>query len=341
MAWWTTVLDWLFSPDDDDRKPVVSSDAALAVLDEEPPASGDLWWQPAEPTVTQPQRLEAPPQSESDAGVVEAVQKLLHCPETELPHLPHVPQKVLILLRQEQVQYKDVADALSQDQVLSATVLRRANAAALGARVKVSALTDAVTRLGLRGLRSLMITQSLRHLTLAVGTGQSRGDRLWRQSLASGVIAAAYDSCFSVCQEDAFLIGLLHDIGKVAILRACHDAGTAAGAPVSDALFDYLCQEYHEPVGEALARHWELPDELAQMAGSHHRSLSGTDHLENLRALLQLTDASVSLLGYAHQEPYDLLAMPAARYLGAADNAAFLAALPTIPTSVERALNAF
>jgi putative nucleotidyltransferase with HDIG domain len=243
----------------------------------------------------------------------------------------------LLLTRDQRSSMPDIARLVSQDQVLSADLLRRANSAAYGGSSKVTALNAALARLGMRGIRSFMISQSVKQITLSIGgnKGKSRGESLWHQSLASAYIMAGLADYFKINNEDAFLVGLLHDIGKVVVLRCCHDAEQAVGRPVSDRLFAYICQEYHELMGEMIADRWQLPPEVGQVLARHHGPLDNDDPQAVLKGMVQMTDAILCLLDYAPAVNYDLLQMPAAQFLQVEDRDDFLETLALLPEMVE------
>jgi HD-like signal output (HDOD) protein len=139
-------------------------------------------------------------------------------------------------------------------------------------------------------------------------------------------------------KEDAFLVGLLHDIGKVVVLRCCGEVYQKTNHHISDELFEYLCQEYHELMGEMIAGQWQLPAHVASAIARHHSTESFDDADGRQRALVQITDATLSLLGHTTKYPYDLLSIPAARYLKVGENARFLETLPLIPDVIELSL---
>ncbi len=303
------------------------------------------WWQPAGPCVTAPPRLERPISDARAAAHEQAILKSLEAtlrdPNIELPRLPHIPEKVLNMLRSNSVSMTDIAAIVSQDQVLSADLLRRANSSAYGGSQKVTALNAALARLGVRGIRSFMIGHSVRHLTLAVGGKKSMGENLWRESLASAFVAGIYADCFNVDTDEAFLLGLLHDIGKVVVLRACAEAERIYSTTVPEQTFAFLCQEYHEMMGEMLSQRWGLPGRIGAVMAKHHGPLDEQDPHASARALIQLTDATISLLGHSAFVPYDLRNLPAVIFLRAAHNAAFHHTLDGLPEAIELAMSDF
>jgi|GEM_PF-2387287 len=327
----------------------VSGSATVAVAESDAPSDDVMaerpWWRPEGALVLQAPKLAKPSEDATgdanEAAILSALESTLNDTNLELPHLPHVPHQVLLLTRRSNVGMREIAGLVSQDQVLSATLLRRANSAAYGGATKVTVLDAACVRLGLRGIRSFMISQSVKNVTLTVGSGRSksRGESLWRQSLASAYIMASYADCFKINTDEPFLIGLLHDIGKVVVLRACYDAERASGTPVSDRLFDYVCQEYHELMGEMIADHWQLPERVGAIVRNHHGEMNSDEERATDYALIQLTDATVSLLGYAPFVPYDLLGLAGADYLQATDNPAFRETLELLPEVIDLAMH--
>lgn len=354
MGLWSQVMRWLGS---EEPAGVSTSECApgggVAVL-EPPPAGGASgveqepgepelpWWQPqgarvaTAPVATKPERIDQPGTVEHE--VMRRLEVALSDPELELPHLPHIPQQVLALLRQDKAGMGEIAELISQDQVLAAALLRRANSVACRGTEKVLTLQAAVTRLGMRGIRSMVVSESLKHLTVSLSGGRTRGALLWRESLASGHVMAAFAECFQLLLHEPFLVGLLHDIGKVVVLRACSDAERATGQGVSSDAFEYLCQEYHEMMGEMLAEYWQLPEEISRVIRSHHAPLEGRGEQLEIRAAIQLTDATVALLGYGPSIPYDLLSTPAALRLGAAQNEAIMDVLDGLPETIHSAM---
>lgn len=358
MGLWATVMDWLMAPAEDplSSRPVgaggSSRHASATALAEPSDAAVSSatemvapWWEPTGERLVTPAPLvldEADPiRAQREQAVLAAVDKILNDRNLELPHLPWVPQQVIMLTRNPDTNMREIASLVAQDQVLSAEVLRRANSAAMGGVNKIANLDTALVRLGMRGIRSFMISRSVKHVTLVVGgkQGKSRGEALWRESLASAYVMSVFADCFGMDSHEAFLAGLLHDIGKIVVLKVCHDAQQVSGLIISDELYAYTCRENHEAMGGMIAKQWELPENVVAIASRHHACDLADDEHDRERALIQLTDATVSLLGYTPYEPFDLLALPAAMYLDAADNAKLLEALPLLPEVVKLGLN--
>ena len=142
-------------------------------------------------------------------------------------------------------------------------------------------------------------------------------------------------------QEDAFLIGLLHDIGSVIVLRIAQAQKRYSGYEVDVDSFDYLCYECHQEFGELVAEQWHLPEALKALIADHHTYPSSDDPLRVERLQLQVADMINSLLGYARPASYHLLEARAVQELGLAERGDFAAFLNELPDTVEEALDIF
>ncbi len=139
----------------------------------------------------------------------------------------------------------------------------------------------------------------------------------------------------TVDRENAFLMGLLHDIGDVVVLRIVHGEHVHNRYEIDTDTFEYLCYECHQEFGELIADAWGLPSDLKTIITDHH-TLSEPDHpLRTERLQIQLTDMINSLLGYAPFVCYDLLGSKVVSELGLAGRADFVAFLEGLPDRIE------
>ena len=108
--------------------------------------------------------------------------------------------------------------------------------------------------------------------------------RCWRHSLATAVLAEELARVASLRPDQAYTAGLLHDLGRLALLAACPGRYTnllrwmETDGPKDDSsyLLEYERQHFeidHCEAGLALGRRWGLPDELCMIAGHHHEAV--------------------------------------------------------------------
>jgi HD-like signal output (HDOD) protein len=214
----------------------------------------------------------------SDYMDPELERRILACPT--LPSLPAVALELLRLCRDDEIDLRRVAEALSRDPALAARVLRAANSASLAARGKVSTLTRAVPLLGTNATLTLALSFSLVR-------GRRRDDRagfdhraFWRRSVFSALAGRvlAESGIRSADPEEAFLAALLQDLGMLALAEVfpreygilCASAGSDHAALAAGERREWGCD--HAAVGGLLARTWSLPACFGDaMAASHER----------------------------------------------------------------------
>ena len=209
--------------------------------------------------------------------------------------LPSMPTTVLALgkaVADERCTVDRVMAVLAQDPGLSATLLRLANSAMHVRDGRVTDLRSAVLRLGFDVVfqlgQSAAIIRSIR------GGGHLDPLRLWQHSVAVGLVAKGICGLVgrSGDQETAYLAGLLHDIGKIALDQCFAPEygpvvaaveGGAAGLDAERGLLGIT----HAEVGAMVAIQWNFPEPLVQAIRGHHEPppggfLAGLIHLCDL-----------------------------------------------------------
>jgi HD-like signal output (HDOD) protein len=137
------------------------------------------------------------------------------------PSLPKVHQQIMQELQSSNPSINSVADLISQDLGLSASVMKMVNSAFFGLRTKVSSPLHAVNLLGLDIISALALSA---HLFTSFDMTQFPGfdlDRLWQHCLATGMFSksiARAEGLGTRDQDDFYISGILHDIGKLTML---------------------------------------------------------------------------------------------------------------------------
>lgn len=209
--------------------------------------------------------------------------------------LPSLPLTVVALgqaVQDERCTVDRILGILSKDPPLSATLLRLANSALYAGEGSILDLRSAIMRLGFDAVSNLGTGAGVIR-TLKGGTHLD-ATRLWQHSVAVGLTAKGI--CVLARRhglaETAFLSGLLHDIGKIA-LDTCYPeeytavlARVAGGAPFLDAEREVLGLD-HAQAGALLAASWSFPEEIIGVIRDHHDPRP-EDFLPNLIHLCDL-----------------------------------------------------
>jgi HD-like signal output (HDOD) protein len=298
--------------------------------DPEPEAAPPgAWWVPrGTPVLSAPLPLIDKP---LDRDLRDHLVRMLDKQDLELPRPPEIVNRALDALRDDNSNYEMLAELIGRDPVLTAGILRVANSVRYRGIREIKQLDLALSRLGRRTLRSIILGVALQGLTIRVG-GPERtvGEEIWRRSLVAASMLREFSQRFSLSPEEGFLAGLLHDIGMLAVLKVVHEYQQLHGRHVSRAVFEHVAAEWHEHIGLRLSEAWNLPSPLPELIGNHHRPPAEDDPLRVQRLLLQLADVACAMLGYAPYVPYDFFNLDCVRRLGLKDDAATRALLTSI-----------
>ncbi len=204
--------------------------------------------------------------SGQEEAIFQAIEEAIASNRIILPSLPEVAFRVREMCGQDDVSHTQLEKEISKDAAISARLFKVANSSALYSARPLTSLSQAITRLGLNLVRSLVTQLSI----LQTMQGDHNDDRL-RGFAASGLRISAICHTLAVKQphidnEQAALAGLVHDIGKLLLRRYLEaDPELSQDQP--------LCQQLelalHPAVGGLLLRHWKFPDELVQAAEEH------------------------------------------------------------------------
>ena len=222
----------------------------------------------------------------------------------DLPALPAAVLRVMQIADDPKASAPDVARALTSDQALAARVLKLANSAFYGASRRISTVSEAVVILGLRTTRNLAMATSCEEMMAreVSGYAMQRG-ALWRHSLACGSAAQALAKRAHIRGvEEAFVAGLLHDIGKVILSTYQREKFALVlrrtlerGIPYSEAEQEIFGFD-HAEAGARLLERWNLPSSLVSAVRFHHKPLEAPDS-SPLPALVHVADAICLTLG--------------------------------------------
>ncbi|HEY3399184.1 MAG TPA: HDOD domain-containing protein [Geothrix sp.] len=214
----------------------------------------------------------------------------------DLPPLPQVATQVLRISADPDATAEDLRKVISMDQALTSQILKISNSAMFGMMREVTTLTQAIMTLGFSTIKSVVIASSAKNLYHRGAVGlQER--LIWEHALVSAVASRAFAKSLRFPRvEEAFIGGLLHDIGKSvmgvkfperygALLRTVYNE-KAVGQNLELELFGFD----HAMVGEALVNQWNLASGLQAAVRWHHDPIhAGDDHRE-LAAVVALAN---------------------------------------------------
>lgn len=204
------------------------------------------------------------------------MEKLLKNAES-LPTLPNVVMQVNAMLQDPDTDTRDLSRMIERDVALVTRILRLVNSAFFGLRSKVGNIPDAVSILGFDTLHR--ITLSLAVITTLGSLRKSPGDWLWPHAIRTAVGAEYLAIETKLCRpNDAFVAGLLHDIGLMVLARSMPDLFQRILDETKKQQKPFFIVEEslipgfsHATLGGLMAKRWYLPPCLCQAIALHHR----------------------------------------------------------------------
>ncbi len=243
----------------------------------------------------------------------------------DLPAMPHVASKVLELSSDPDTSASLLQQVIADDQAMTARILKIANSAMYACSRRIKTLSEAIVMLGFNSIRSLVVTSAARNLYTSGGVRMGLKERLlWEHSIGTAfacrlLVAERHPALM----EEAFLAGLMHDIGKLVLNLQLPDRFEEIVQIVynENRTFETTERELlgfdHAQVGALLVNKWKLAPILEEVIGLHH----SPEQFASGHPLLLFLDLANQIchqcgIGFLEQPDIDLCATSSGRALG-------------------------
>lgn len=189
---------------------------------------------------------------------------------SNIPMLPEVAARVITLASSPDVTISHLAQLITKDQVLTTRLLSLANSAHYMSSIDVTTVPEAIMRMGAAAVRNLAVTLCVTSRMLDRNVYGAHGQLLVDHGLGTAYVARLVADDAGADPEQAFLCGLLHDIGKMVILKWHYDHVKRTGQAMDAAELAELLTRWHPHVAALAFRRWGLPPELDEPVLYHH-----------------------------------------------------------------------
>jgi HD-like signal output (HDOD) protein len=219
--------------------------------------------------------------------------------------LPHIVTRLVQLVNDEESTLQDFEEVIRLDPALVARLLTLVNSSYFGLTRKVDSISRAVALLGMKNLHNIAVTDAIQGMLRSdSGAAEFSPQRLWLHSAASGICCKMIaERIFTINGDDAYLCGILHDIGLIVEMEAARETflrmidQLIAGGPGLVELEQRLLETDHCEIGYILAKEWRIPDAIAEAIRDHH-SDNGQISPQSPTGILQMSEYIIQQLRY-------------------------------------------
>ncbi|OGQ98579.1 MAG: hypothetical protein A2505_01905 [Deltaproteobacteria bacterium RIFOXYD12_FULL_55_16] len=218
----------------------------------------------------------------------------------DLPTISAVANEINTRDRNDSLTAKSLGAIISRDPALTAMVLKLANSAYYGMAREITSLERAVTILGFDTIKNLALTISVFQVFKKQDGQILDLQALWYHSLGVGLAAKQLALHIPILATDkampeqAFICGLMHDIGKIAFARSLPTemaeilqqtrSGTLAQHEIEKDLLGFN----HQKAGQAMAAAWNFPEDYQTVIRLHHTPSAAAIGEPKLAALVMV-----------------------------------------------------
>src|SRR5580658_10037300 len=179
-----------------------------------------------------------------------------------LPPLNAIANQVIALSANPDVNLHEIATVMGGDPAFAADLLLLANSSLFGFRARIQVVSHAIAVLGLDRIKALAVTVAMRSF---LSKGGPLLPRCWQHSAACAIIAEQISPIFDVKGDVAYTLGLLHDVGRLGLLRSYPVEYPPLLRGSFQNLEEVLCAERtllkvdHGLAGAWMLRSWSFP----------------------------------------------------------------------------------
>lgn len=219
--------------------------------------------------------------------------------------LPHIVTRLAQLINDENSTLRDFEEIISLDPALVGRLLTLVNSSYYGLMHKVDSVSRAIALLGMKNLHNIAVTDALKGMFKAgeKNSAFSR-DRLWIHCAAAGLCSKMVaERIFSTNGDDAYLAGILHDIGLIVEWQGAekkflevYEGLQPDGLSIIELEQEHIGTDHCE-IGHLLATEWQMSESLCAAIRDHH-TVDENIIPESPTGILQISEYILSQLDF-------------------------------------------
>jgi len=284
-----------------------------------------LWWE-------NPVQREDSPEFEALTNTVlyDELNRSLQESRLEIIEIPDNISAILDIIHRKNFKYDEITQLIEHSPVLTGDFLSIANSAAFSRGIAIRNLGQALPRLGKQTIQSILFLNASKMTVPNNSIFQKTAEEVIMESQAVAKISRMLGEKLYGDGNEAFLAGLLHNIGKLGLLKQIanfYEVPEDLDMEYHQSLFSNIFPMFYQEAGEIIGRYWKLEDKIIQSISHHNKidilienEVEGLDL--KIAALVNISVYMAKLIGFGDStisEP-DLFGQQSAEILGLKDS---------------------
>ncbi len=193
----------------------------------------------------------------------------------EVNAMPQITLDLMGLINEHGTSVSDIANKVKLDEALAAYILRNCNSPLYGIKTEINSIPQALTLLGLSTIKKILMSYINKNLYSISGNNEIKNE-LWVHSVTVAAFSEAIAGKLKINQEQAYLAGLLHDIGKLIIYSSDNTAYEEVLERIDSSenesfvIEEELLGFNHMEIGLLAMTKWKFFKDIIEVAQFHH-----------------------------------------------------------------------
>ncbi len=275
--------------------------------------------------------------------IVNKISDKINKDELPIIEIPDNILRIISILNNPNFNYHEVVDLINHSPGVAGEFVSLANSALYNRGFAISDLSSALPRLGKDNVKAMLYMHSSRMSFSENHIFNDLAEQIVNHSYTTAVVAGYLSQRFFPNPDIAFLAGLMHNVGKLAILKALpeiHEISKLPDYRLTEDCFDNIFLDLYEKAGAFLAKNWNL-DNVIVSSILHHNNFFKVG-MENelslhLSALVNMASTMTRVLGQGRviENPLDIFSLPATVELNIERDKTTIQFLDDIPNIVD------
>ncbi len=241
----------------------------------------------------------------NQASFIEIVNSYLNSDKAQLPVFNTIALKIQREIAKEEPNVRRVEKLITSDQALTSEVLKVSNSSFYKGLQQVTSVQNAIVRLGTNEVSNIVtLVTHKNHFRSKDQLLNNIMQKLWQHSVACAIGSHWLAQQFGMpgAKHEAFFAGLLHDVGKLLVLKVADDLKTEKelSVQITDDLLTEAMDTLHTDFGFFLMKNWNFPEKYSEIARQHHIVDFNSKNI--LLCMVRLADLNCNKVGIGLKE---------------------------------------